>query len=114
MAIQFQSSLQKPKVKGIGGIFILKRKDKSYVTSDVKSIIPTSAKEAKEISETINKKIIDSNTNFNNEVLISNTLNNDMTKSELKRKPSPNAPKLPKKKTKITAMNVFRSNYFNN
>ena len=115
MSIQFQSSPKNQKIKGIGGIFIPKRKDKPCVTSDVKSVLPTSAKEAQKISETINNEIIDSNTNLNKEVLSSNTLNNDIVNSDFKRKASLNVDqKLPKKKAKLSTMNAFKSNYFNN
>ena len=102
------------KIKGIGGIFIVKRKIQTSVSSDVEVIIPTTAKEAQNISETINNQLIDSNTKFSNEVLSSNTINNDIEKIESKRKESSNNQKLPKKKKKISTMDVFKSNYFNN
>ena len=115
MSQQYQAPVKKNKKKGIGGFFILKKTScPTRNMSDVQVIKPTTAKEGEIIGEKLEGQKTDTNTILKNEVLGSDVGYANNETSGMKRKQSQEKKKLPKKKAKITTMNVFKSNYFNN
>ena len=118
MSIQFKTYDQKRKVKGFGGLFVLKKKlSPTIIPSDVSIVKTTSANEGKKIGEITDIMRTDSDTNLKQEILNGNQLNmtesNTTIKKDSKRKTSENVKSLPKsKKTKIEDMKLFNANYF--
>ena len=118
MTIQFRAYENKAKVKGFGGLFVLKKKSgPRNITSDVSFVQTASADEGRKLGEIVDKKTEDSNTNLNQEVVNGNQLNsvepNSTVENKLKRKKSETVKSLPKsKKTKIEEMKLFKANYF--
>lgn len=115
MSLLYEAPAKKTKKKGIGGFFILKKISlPARNMPEVQVIKPTTAKEGEIIGEKLDNQRTDSNNILKNEVLGSDVGYGNNETSELKRKQTVDSKKLPKKKAKITTMNVFNSKYFNN